>query len=311
MTNILLTGGAGYIGSVLTSYLLENEYNVTIIDNHMYDQFSLGHLIPNKKLKVIVDDVRNEGTMTKLISKNDIIIPLAAYVGAPLCSKDPVGANSVNKESIKFLLSKVSNQQFIIMPTTNSAYGDGQGNIYCDESTPLKPISKYAVDKVEVEKLLMEREKSVSFRLATVFGVSPRMRLDLLVNDFVNRALNDKFIILFEGNFKRNYIHVSDVARSFIYALENEIKFSGEIFNIGLSEANLSKIELCEEIKKQIPEFYFKNAEVGKDPDQRNYIVSNKKIETFGFFPKVTISKGISELIKCLPCLSHKKHGNI
>tara|TARA_Y100000022_G_scaffold147923_1_gene129647 strand:- start:398 stop:1333 length:936 start_codon:yes stop_codon:yes gene_type:complete len=311
MTNILLTGGAGYIGSVLTKYLLDKDYNVTIVDNHMYDQFSLGHLLPHKKLKVIVEDVRNKEIMTKLISDNDIIIPLAAYVGAPLCSKDPVGANSVNKDSIKFLLSKVSNQQIIIMPTTNSAYGDGQGNIYCDESTPLKPISKYAIDKVEVEKLLMEREKSISFRLATVFGVSPRMRLDLLVNDFVNRALKDKFIILFEGKFKRNYIHVSDVARSFIYALENEKKFSGEIFNIGLSDANLSKIELCEEIKKQIPEFYFKNAEVGKDPDQRNYIVSNKKIETFGFLPKINISEGIAELIKCLPCLSYKKHGNI
>ena len=311
MTNILLTGGAGYIGSVLTKYLLDKNYNVTVVDNHMYNQFSLGHLLPHKKLNLIVEDVRNKSIMTRLISDNDIIIPLAAYVGAPLCSKDPYGANSVNKNSIKFLLSKVSKQQLIIMPTTNSAYGDGQGNIFCDETTPLKPISKYALDKVEVENLLMEREKSVSFRLATVFGVSPRMRLDLLVNDFVNRALKDKFIILFEGNFKRNYIHVTDVARSFIYALEHEQKFSGEIFNIGLSDANLSKIELCEEIKKQIPEFYFKNAEVGKDPDQRNYIVSNKKIETFGFFPEVSISEGVSELIKCLPCLSQQKHRNI
>lgn len=311
MTKVLLTGGAGYIGSVLTKSLLENNYHVNIVDNHMYDQFSLGHLLPHKNLNVLVEDVRNENIMTKLISENDIIIPLAAYVGAPLCSKDPIGANSINKESIKFLLSKVSNQQLIIMPTTNSAYGDGQGNIYCDENSPLKPISKYAIDKVEVEKLLMERENSISFRLATVFGISPRMRLDLLVNDFVNRALKDKFIILFEGNFKRNYIHVSDVARSFVYALENQQKFTGEIFNIGLSNANLSKIELCKKIKKHIPEFYFKNAEVGKDPDQRNYIVSNKKIESFGFYPEVSIDEGISELIKCLPCLSQKKHGNI
>lgn len=311
MTKVLLTGGAGYIGSVLTKSLLENNYHVNIVDNHMYDQFSLGHLLPHKNLNVLVEDVRNENIMTKLISENDIIIPLAAYVGAPLCSKDPIGANSINKESIKFLLSKVSNQQLIIMPTTNSAYGDGQGNIYCDETSPLKPISKYAIDKVEVEKLLMERENSISFRLATVFGISPRMRLDLLVNDFVNRALKDKFIILFEGNFKRNYIHVSDVARSFVYALENQQKFTGEIFNIGLSNANLSKIELCKKIKKHIPEFYFKNAEVGKDPDQRNYIVSNKKIESFGFYPEVSIDEGISELIKCLPCLSQKKYGNI
>ena len=311
MKNILLTGGAGYIGSVLTKMLLDKGFSVTIIDNHMYEQFSLGHLIPHKKLNVIVDDVRNEILMSKLIAQHDIIIPLAAYVGAPLCSKDPNGANSVNKISIKYILSKASKQQLIIMPTTNSAYGDGQGNIFCDELTPLNPISKYAIDKVEVEKVLMEREKSISFRLATVFGVSPRMRLDLLVNDFVNRALKDKFIILFEGHFKRNYIHVSDVAKAFIYAIDNQRKFSGEVFNIGLSNANLSKIQLCEEIKKQLPEFYFKNAEVGKDPDQRNYIVSNKKIETFGFTPEINLDEGISELIKCLPCLSQIKHSNI
>jgi nucleoside-diphosphate-sugar epimerase len=301
VSEILVTGGAGYIGSILVPDLLSKGHKVTVIDNLSYKQTSLSHVIRNKNLNFVLGDVRDEDLMKRHIPNAEVVIPLAAIVGAPACDKDAVAARSINKESIVWLLRQLKPDQRIIMPTTNSAYGSGDKNNYCDESSPLNPLSLYARDKVDVEKELMQKENATSFRLATVFGISPRMRLDLLVNNFVYRAISDGFVIVFEGHFRRNYIHVLDVVHAFNLALENQGNFAGQIFNVGLSEANISKIELCEEIKKQLPNFTFLEAPLGKDPDQRNYIVSNTKIEEVGFSPKVTLQEGISELIRGLP----------
>lgn len=309
--NILITGGAGYIGSILTPLLLAEGHEVTVIDNYKYNQSSLASSIINKNLKLIIDDCRNVEVLKGIIKKFDIIIPLAAYVGAPLCNKDPWAASSINKESIISLFKLISKKQIIIMPTTNSAYGSGGKDNYCDENSKLKPLSLYAREKVEIEKILMERENSVSFRLATVFGMSPRMRLDLLINDFTYRALNEKVIVLFEPNFKRNFIHVRDVADVFNLAIKNQNNFLGSIFNVGLSDANLSKYELCKLIKKFLPSLEIYKSQKGKDPDQRNYIVSNAKIEKAGFKPRISIEEGIQELIKGLKIFNTKIFTNL
>jgi nucleoside-diphosphate-sugar epimerase len=311
MSNILVTGGAGYIGSILVPRLLLNNYKVTVIDNFMYKQTSLSPWIRDKNLNLIFGDVRDKYLMSEHIKKSDVIIPLAAIVGAPACDKDPILAESVNKESLLWLLSRLSKEQQIIMPTTNSAYGSGDANNYCNEESVLNPISIYAKDKVIVENALLELENATSFRLATVFGISPRMRLDLLVNNFTFRALVDKFVVLFEGNFKRNYIHLLDVVKAFELALKNPNSFRGEIFNVGLSNANISKIDLCKEIKKQIPDFTFLEAPLSKDPDQRNYIVSNKKIESLGFKPDISLQEGILELVKGLRMYSVSPFTNL
>ena len=311
MSNILVTGGAGYIGSTLVPDLLSKKHKVTVIDNFMYDQTSLATSIRDRNFEIIFGDVRDESLMKKLVSKADIIIPLAAIVGAPACDKDPVMAQSINKDSILWLLKQVSRSQQVIMPTTNSAYGSGDKNNFCDENSPLNPLSLYARDKVVVEKSLLEHENSTSFRLATVFGISPRMRLDLLVNNFTLRAITDGFVIVFEGHFKRNYIHILDVVQAFNMAIDKKEQFKGEIFNVGLSQANISKIELCQEIKKIVPDFLFLEAPLGKDPDQRNYIVSNKKIEALGFNPSVSLQEGLSELAKGLKMFNHKPFTNV
>ena len=311
MSNILVTGGAGYIGSTLVPDLLSKKHKVTVVDNFMYDQTSLATSIRDRNLEIIFGDVRDESLMKKLVGKADIIIPLAAIVGAPACDKDPVTAQSINKDSILWLLKQLSKSQQIIMPTTNSAYGSGDKNNFCDENSPLNPLSLYARDKVVVEKSLLEHENSTSFRLATVFGISPRMRLDLLVNDFTLRAITDGFVIVFEGHFKRNYIHILDVVQAFNLAIEKKDQFKGEIFNVGLSQANISKIELCQEIKKIVPDFLFLEAPLGKDPDQRNYIVSNKKIEALGFSPAVSLQEGLNELVKGLKMFNHKPFTNV
>lgn len=307
---ILVTGGSGYIGSILVPELIKLNYEVTVIDNFMFKQTSLNHLCVFKNFKIQNGDIRDSNLMKNLLRENDVIIPLAAIVGAPLCNKDPFSAQSINSDAIKDMIKYVSNQQLIIMPTTNSAYGTGDKNNYCDEESPLRPISKYAIDKVEIEKLLMSRENSISYRLATVFGMSPRMRIDLLVNDFTYRAYHDSALVVFEGHFKRNYIHIRDVVRSFIHAILNENKMKSEIYNVGLSDANLSKIELCEEIRKHLPNFTFVEEKIKKDPDQRNYIVSNNKIEKTGFKPKFTLSDGIQELIKGYAMLKNQNFGN-
>jgi len=311
LSNILVTGGAGYIGSTLVPDLLSKKHKVTVIDNFMYDQTSLATSIRDRNLEIIFGDVRDESLMKKLVGKADIIIPLAAIVGAPACDKDPVTAQSINKDSILWLLKQISKSQQVIMPTTNSAYGSGDKNNFCDENSPLNPLSLYARDKVVVEKSLLEHENSTSFRLATVFGISPRMRLDLLVNNFTLRAITDGFVIVFEGHFKRNYIHILDVVQAFNLAIEKIDQFKGEIFNVGLSQANISKIELCQEIKKIVPDFLFLEAPLGKDPDQRNYIVSNKKIEALGFSPVVSLQEGLNELVKGLKMFNHKPFTNV
>ncbi len=309
--NILVTGGAGYIGSVLVPNLLSQGHRVTVIDNFMYKQTSLASSIRNVNLSLVFGDVRDESLMKKHLSKADVIIPLAAIVGAPACDNDPIAAKSINKDSILWLLKHLSSQQRILMPTTNSAYGSGDKNNYCDENSPLNPLSLYARDKVTVENALLEFPNATSFRLATVFGISPRMRLDLLVNNFVYRAISDGFVILFEGHFKRNYIHVQDVIQAFNLALNDEKNFKGEIFNVGLSEANISKIDLCREIQSIIPSFTYLEAALGKDPDQRNYVVSNQKVESLGFKPTVSLRSGLEELVKGLQMFDHKPFANI
>ena len=309
--NILVTGGAGYIGSVLVPNLLENNHTVTVIDNFMYKQTSLASSISNPNFDLVFGDVRDSNLMLKLLSKADLVIPLAAIVGAPACDKDAITAQSVNKDSIIWLIDKLSSNQRILMPTTNSAYGSGDHDNLCDENSELKPLSLYAKDKVTVEKALMNFSNATSFRLATVFGLSPRMRLDLLVNNFVFRAVSDGFIVIFEGHFKRNYIHLHDVVSAFNMAIKNENDFRGEIFNVGLSDANLSKIELCQEIQKLIPSFVFLEEPFKKDPDQRNYLVSNKKIEALGFRPSISLQSGLKELLKGISMYDLKPYTNL
>lgn len=309
--NVLVTGGAGYIGSILVPELLQSGHKVTVLDNFMYGQNSLAHICHHANFQVIRGDIRVPNTIEPLIKQADIIIPLAALVGAPLCNKDPVGATTTNKDAIIMMLNKLSKNQQVLMPTTNSAYGTGDKNNFCTEESPLNPISQYAREKVEVEKILMQHPNAISFRLATVFGMSPRMRIDLLVNDFTYRAFNDRFIVLFEGHFKRNYIHVRDVARAFMHAIANLRMMKGQIYNVGLSEANVSKRELCDHIKKYIPEFQIMEAAVAKDPDQRNYIVSNEKLEKTGYSPLYNLDYGIQELIKGYTMIKNTKYGNV
>jgi len=291
--------------------LLKAGNQVTVLDNFFYHQNSLAHVCHDTNLKVINGDIRLKETMTAAMSEVDIIIPLAAFVGAPLCNKDPVGATTINRDAILMMLELANDDQAILMPTTNSAYGSGNDNNFCDEESELHPITQYAKEKVEIEKALMDRKNSISFRLATVFGMSPRMRIDLLVNDFAYRAVHDKFIVLFESHFKRNYIHIRDVTRVFLHGIANFDSMRGNIFNVGLSEANLSKKELCEAINIHAPDFMFIEAPIGKDPDQRNYIVSNEKIEGTGFKPLHSLDAGIQELIKGYTMIKNTKHGNV
>ena len=311
MNNVLVTGGAGYIGSILTEFLLELGFNVTVLDNFMYKQASLNHLCHNPRFNVVNGDIRNLAHIQPLLKDADVIIPLAALVGAPLCNKDVVGADTTNKEAVFMMLDKISKEQRIIMPTTNSAYGSGDDNNLCTEESPLNPISKYAIDKVAVEEMFMQRENSISYRLATVFGMSPRMRTDLLVNDLTYRAVNDGYVVIFEGHFKRNYIHVRDVCDAFIHAIYNFNTMKGQIYNVGLSSANVSKLELCEIIKKHVPGFSIVEGEIKKDPDQRNYIVSNAKLEATGFEPMYDLDSGIMELLTGYRMIKNNIYGNV
>jgi nucleoside-diphosphate-sugar epimerase len=291
--------------------LLVAGHKVTVLDNFMFKQTSLNHCCYHPNFSVVKGDIRVESTMAPLMKEADVIIPLAALVGAPLCGLDPVGATTINHDAIELMLKLLSKDQIVLMPTTNSAYGTGDKDNYCNEESPLRPISQYAIEKVEIEKELMQHPNAISFRLATVFGMSPRMRIDLLVNDFTYRAVNDRFVVLFESHFKRNYIHVRDVSRVFQHALNNHDIMKGEIYNVGLSDANVSKKELCETIQKQIPEFIFIDEQVGKDPDQRNYIVSNEKIEATGFKQEFSLDRGIGELIKGYTMIKNSLYGNV
>jgi len=308
---ILVTGGAGYIGSILVPHFLQQGYQVVVIDNFMYQQTSLLDCCHNKNLTIIRGDARDRDLISGHLKKVDVIFPLACLTGAPLCSKDPIGAKTTNFDAVQMILDLRSKHQILIFPTTNSGYGIGEAGICCTEESPLRPISLYGKLKVEIEKLILGSGNSITLRLATVFGISPRMRLDLLVNDFTYRAVNDRFLVLFEARFKRNYLHVRDVARAFLHCLENFDHMKEEPYNVGLSDANLSKWELCEEMKKQIPDFYFIEAPVGEDPDKRDYIVSNAKIEATGFKPLFSLHEGISELIKGYQIIKYKQFSNV
>lgn len=308
---ILVTGGAGYIGSVLVPELLKLNHEVIVIDNFMYNQTSLLDCCYNKNLEIIRGDARNKDLISRYLKKTDAIFPLACIVGAPACDKNPTAARNINYDAIKMILKLRRKDQIIIFPTSNSGYGIGKKDIYCTEETPLNPISLYGRLKVEIEKEILKAGNSITLRLATVFGISPRMRLDLMVNDFTYRAVKDRFLVLFEAHFKRNFVYIGDVARAFIHCLDNFDDMKNEPYNIGLSDANLSKGELCEEIKKQVPDFYFIEAKVGKDPDKRNYIVSNEKIESTGFKAKTSLQEGIAELIKGYQIINKGQFSNI
>ncbi len=307
---ILVTGGAGYLGSVLVPHLLSLGYQVTVLDNFRYRQNSLLDCCACPGFEVLRGDCRDESLLARLLPSFAAIIPLAALVGAPLCEKDKIGAVSINRDAIISLCRLAANEQRIIIPTTNSGYGIGEKDKYCTEETPLRPVSLYGRVKVEAERAVLSRGNSVSLRLATVFGTSPRMRLDLLVNDFVYRALNDRSLIVFEGHFKRNYIHIRDVARAFAHVLANFDKLKDNAYNIGLSDANLSKLELCAVIKKHLPDFVYLESPIGEDPDKRDYIVSNAKIEKTGFRPQYSLDAGIQELIRGYRIIQNNFYGN-
>ncbi|WP_107669334.1 NAD(P)-dependent oxidoreductase [Cyanothece sp. BG0011] len=308
---ILITGGAGYIGSILTPTLLAQGYEVTVLDSFMFGQNSLADCCQYDTFNVVRGDCRNESLIKELLKDADVIIPLAALVGAPLCSRDEVGTRTVNYEAVKMICDLASPQQRILMPVTNSGYGIGESGKFCTEESPLRPISLYGTTKVEAEKAVLERENSMTFRLATVFGMSPRMRVDLLVNDFVYRAFYDRAVVIFEGHFKRNYIHIRDVAKVFVHGIENFETMKGKPYNVGLEDANLSKLELCAEIKKYLPKFVYLEAPIGEDPDKRDYIVSNARILKTGFEPEWPLSRGIRELIKGYTILRNSIYSNV
>lgn len=308
---VLVTGGAGYIGSILVPELLLNGYEVTVYDNLMFQQTSFLDCCNHADFHFINADVRNNERLKEAMKGKDIIIPLAALVGAPLSNKDASSTIAINRDAVIAINRMRSPNQRILFPTTNSGYGIGQEGIYCTEETPLKPISLYGTTKSEAEYDLLQSDNVITFRLATVFGCSPRMRLDLLVNDFTYRAFSQKYIVLFEAHFKRNYIHVRDVAKAFLFGIDNFEKMKNQTYNVGLSTANLSKMELCMEIKKQIPDFFITESEINKDPDQRNYIVSNDKIESRGYLPDYSIQDGITELIKGFSILTPNKYSNV
>lgn len=309
--SILITGGAGYLGSTMAPALLREGYRVTVLDNFMFGQASLNQLCADPNFDVHRGDARDPEVLKPLLRDADLIIPLAALVGAPLCNNDKLGAESINHGAVVTLIQLASKQQRIMMPVTNSGYGIGEAGKFCTEETPLRPITLYGRTKVAAEQAVLERGNSISFRLATVFGMSPRMRIDLLVNDFVYRAINDRAVVLFEPHFKRNYIHVRDVARAFLHGICNFDHMRDQAYNVGLSDANLSKMELCQQIQKHLPKFVFLEAPVGEDPDKRDYIVSNEKIERTGYRPAHSLDDGVEELIKGYRMIRNSIYGNV
>lgn len=311
MMRVLVTGGAGYLGSTLCKVLLDKGYHVTVLDNFFFDQNSLLDCCSYGTFEVVRGDCRDEGLVSRLLKDKEVIIPLAAMVGAPLCNDDRVAATTINLEAVRLLCRLADSNQQILLPVTNSGYGIGKKGVACTEDSPLNPISLYGETKMKAEQVVLDRGNSITFRLATVFGVSPRMRLDLLVNDFVYRAVNDRAAVLFEGHFKRNFIHVRDVAKVFLHGIENFQKMKNRPYNVGLEDANLSKIELCQLIQKIIPKFVFLEAPIGEDPDKRDYIVSNAKILEAGFRPDWNLARGVQELVKCYTIIKKAGFSNV
>jgi nucleoside-diphosphate-sugar epimerase len=307
---IVVTGGAGYIGSVLVPMLLRDGHDVTVIDNLMYNQTSLLDCCDRPTLKIVNGDVRDGRVLSDHIPQADAVIPLACLTGAPICARDPWAAQAVNHDAVRNIAEMLSPSQMMIFPSTNSGYGIGQADLHCDEETPLRPVSLYGRLKVELESFLLDKGRFVTFRFATLFGTSPRMRLDLLVNDFTYRAVTDRFVVLFESHFKRNYLHVRDAARAFIHVLANYDAMKGRPYNVGLSDANLSKLELCEMIRCHVPAFQIVQAPLGEDPDKRNYIVSNARIEGTGFRTQFGLREGIGELVKGYTILRRNQYAN-
>lgn len=310
-SKILITGGAGYIGSVLTPLILEAGHEVTVLDTFASGEPYLAAACAYSGFTPVRGDARNEELVTKLVQDADIVIPLAAMVGAPLCDLDPISAQTINEDAIRMLLTKLRPEQRVIYPNSNSGYGVGEKDQFCTEDSPLRPVSLYGRTKVAAEEAVLAHENSVTFRLATVFGMSPNMRIDLLVNDFTLRALTDRTVVIFEGHFKRNYIHIRDVAKAFMHAIDNFEAMKGRAYNVGLSDANLSKLELCAAIAEQVPNFTYLEAPVGEDPDKRDYIVSNERIESTGFSPDWSLERGIDELIRGYRMLRVKRFSNV
>lgn len=311
MASVLITGGAGYIGSVLTERLLQRGHDVTVLDNLMYHQNSILYLSHNRNFQFVKGDARDRKLVGELAVGKEFVIPLAAIVGAPACDRNPRLATETNLTAVQDVLDIIKPEQKIIFPNTNSGYGTKNSSEYCTEESPLEPVSLYGRLKVEAERSVLARKNSIVLRLATVFGVSPRMRVDLLVNDFTYRAVRDGYIVLFEKDFKRNYIHIRDIAKCFEFCMSNFEKMRGEIYNVGRDDANCSKEELALRIKKYVPALKIVISEVGKDPDRRNYIVSNDKITKAGFDCDYTLDDGIQELIKGYKILYDTAYTNL
>lgn len=309
--NVLVTGGAGYIGAVLTEMLLERGHSVTVVDTLYYRQDSLLAYAADNHFDFVRGDARDERLLKELVPRFDIIIPLAALVGAPACARNPLYAESLNTGAVETLLRLRSPGQRLLFPNTNSGYGIGSKTDFCTEETPLNPISVYGKTKCAAERALLDDGNCVVFRLATVFGASPRMRLDLLVNDFVYRAVTDRVLVLFEAHFRRNYIHIRDVAEAFLFGIDNYDAMKGRPYNVGLSDANLTKQQLAEKIREQIPNLTIMASEIGEDPDKRDYIVSNERIESAGWKPRYTLDDGIRELLKCYRMLNNTAYTNL
>lgn len=308
---VLVTGGAGYIGSMLVPALLGRGWQVTVLDTFAAGETFLANSCIDPNFDPVRGDARDMRVLEPLLAKADIVIPLAALVGAPLCARDQIGATTLNRDAVVDLVKRAGKQQLIAYPTTNSGYGIGEGNAFCTEETPLRPVSLYGRTKVDAEEAVLSHANSLSFRLATVFGMAPRMRLDLLVNDFTWRAVNDRAVVLFEAHFRRNYIHIRDVVKAFLHGIDNSATMRGEAYNVGLSEANLSKAQLCERIARHVPGFVWLEAPVGEDPDKRDYIVSNEKLERTGWQPDVGLDAGIQELIKGYRMLRNGRFANV
>jgi len=307
---VLITGGAGYVGSILCEHLLQAGFLVRVLDKMTFEP-SLFHLCANPHFDFILGDVRDEPLMARAMAGVDAIIPLAAIVGAPASKRDPWMTTAINLDAIRLITRLRSPRQLIVYPTTNSGYGAQTGDVFCTEETPLEPISLYGVTKAEAETDVLASGNSITLRLATVFGMSPRMRLDLLVNHFTYAAVTDGYMIIFEKHFKRNYVHVRDVADCFIHCIRNQHAMIGRPYNVGLDSANLSKEELAEKIKEHVPGFFIHYSEIGSDPDKRNYIVSNQRLREAGFEARRGIDDGIRELLKGYRMLGRGRYQNV